>query len=215
MGDVVYVYTARQECRGASANEPGMEANDVIHVSAEFLQKQKMVPDCPNGWLLGTNMRTRQEGYFPGYFLVLNGTLRRSTATPEGKPPLAEQHYLNLGLVASSDSSPGQFGTYIQSCPLPAVWCIGEYCVVFILLLFAGDTADFVRVFAEVIVSVTYKILVVAVCLLFSLFSFFLLFFFCHPLLKDAVGGEEPSPLLSSASLKIVLLITNSFVRAT
>ncbi|XP_063875002.1 uncharacterized protein LOC135108168 isoform X2 [Scylla paramamosain] len=109
MGDVVYVYTARQECRGASANEPGMEANDVIHVSAEFLQKQKMVPDCPNGWLLGTNMRTRQEGYFPGYFLVLNGTLRRSTATPEGKPPLAEQHYLNLGLVASSDSSPGQF----------------------------------------------------------------------------------------------------------
>ncbi|KAK8389634.1 hypothetical protein O3P69_008965 [Scylla paramamosain] len=111
MGDVVYVYTARQECRGASANEPGMEANDVIHVSAEFLQKQKMVPDCPNGWLLGTNMRTRQEGYFPGYFLVLNGTLRRSTATPEGKPPLAEQHYLNLGLVASSDSSPGQFGS--------------------------------------------------------------------------------------------------------
>ncbi|MPC20521.1 hypothetical protein E2C01_013469 [Portunus trituberculatus] len=90
MGDV-YVYTARQECRGASANEPGMEANDVIHVSAEFLQKQKMAPDSPNGWLYGTNMRTRQDGYFPAYFLVLNGARRRSNATPEGKPPLAEQ----------------------------------------------------------------------------------------------------------------------------
>ncbi|XP_045102934.1 uncharacterized protein LOC123499235 isoform X2 [Portunus trituberculatus] len=129
MGDV-YVYTARQECRGASANEPGMEANDVIHVSAEFLQKQKMAPDSPNGWLYGTNMRTRQDGYFPAYFLVLNGARRRSNATPEGKPPLAEQPYLNLGLVVSSDSSPGQFGaprrmgfSSLQQSPIPQQHC--------------------------------------------------------------------------------------------
>ncbi|KAG0726996.1 hypothetical protein GWK47_035534 [Chionoecetes opilio] len=88
MGDVVYVYTARQGCWGNGGSEPGMEAKDVIHVSAEYLQMQKMTPDCPNGWLLGTNMRTRQEGYFPGYFLVLSGTRRRSTApAPAPAPP--------------------------------------------------------------------------------------------------------------------------------
>lgn len=64
--DVVYVYLARQACRGADPREPDMEINDVIHVSADFLHQQKMAPDSPNGWLLGTNMRTRQEGYFPG-----------------------------------------------------------------------------------------------------------------------------------------------------
>ncbi|XP_050705431.1 uncharacterized protein LOC126990828 isoform X2 [Eriocheir sinensis] len=115
--DIMYVYMARQGCRGASPSEPGMEMNDVIHVSADYLHQQKMAPESPNGWLLGTNIRTRQEGYFPGYFLMLNGTRRRSNAHPEPKPPLPSdsQPYVNFGVVAGTDSSPAPYGEFRET----------------------------------------------------------------------------------------------------
>lgn len=64
--DMVYVYVARQSYRGSGNNDPSMEVNDVIHVSTDYLHRQNIIPDNPDGWLRGTNLRTGQEGYFPG-----------------------------------------------------------------------------------------------------------------------------------------------------
>lgn len=64
--DIMYVYLARQSYVGTGNNEPSMEINDFIHVSKDFLYRQNIVPDNPDGWLYGTNLRTGHEGFFPG-----------------------------------------------------------------------------------------------------------------------------------------------------
>lgn len=62
----VFVYVARQSYKGTGKNDPSFEVNDVIHVTADFLHRQNINPESPDGWLLGKNVRTGQEGYFPG-----------------------------------------------------------------------------------------------------------------------------------------------------
>lgn len=69
--DIVYVYVARQSYRGTGNEDPCMEVNDVIHVTSEFLQRQNVIPDNPDGWICGVNIRTGQEGFFPGEFLIV------------------------------------------------------------------------------------------------------------------------------------------------
>ncbi|XP_053627867.2 serine/threonine-protein kinase Wnk [Cherax quadricarinatus] len=110
----VYVYMARQSYRGSGNNDPSMEVNDVIHVTAEFLHNQNIIPDNPDGWLFGINMRTGQEGYFPGYFLALSGIQQKATPqrrrpppTPDGKQPYNDnQGYMVLGRVSMPGEEP-------------------------------------------------------------------------------------------------------------
>ncbi|XP_042219309.1 phosphatidylinositol 3-kinase regulatory subunit alpha-like [Homarus americanus] len=103
--ETVYIYVARQSYRGSGNNDPSMEVDDIIHVSSEFLHRQNINKDKPDGWLYGVNMRTGQEGYFPGYFLLPNGTQirtmtprRRPPPLPDGKAPINDkQGYMHLG----------------------------------------------------------------------------------------------------------------------
>ncbi|KAK4287346.1 hypothetical protein Pmani_039581 [Petrolisthes manimaculis] len=86
-GDMVYVYVARQRYRSTKNNDPDMETNDVIHITADTLLRQNIAPDALDGWIAGVNVRTGQEGYFPGYLLVLNGSQARA-AVPRTRPPI-------------------------------------------------------------------------------------------------------------------------------
>ncbi|XP_047487567.1 uncharacterized protein LOC125038207 [Penaeus chinensis] len=110
----VFVYVARQSYKGTGKNDPSFEVNDVIHVTADFLHRQNINPESPDGWLLGKNVRTGQEGYFPGYFLVLNGSQLRM---PRCRPPPDisgnSQVYMNLGW--NSASSTGEDSGYISA----------------------------------------------------------------------------------------------------
>lgn len=67
-GDMVYVYVARQGYRSTGSNDPPMEPNDVIHITADTLLRQNIAPDALDGWISGVNVRTGQEGYFPGEY---------------------------------------------------------------------------------------------------------------------------------------------------
>ncbi|XP_071543394.1 phosphatidylinositol 3-kinase regulatory subunit alpha isoform X4 [Panulirus ornatus] len=118
--DIVYIYVARQSYRGTGNDDPCMEVNDVIHVTSEFLQGQNVVPDNPDGWICGVNIRTGQEGYFPGYFLTLNGTQsrtmnqrRRPILPTDAKPIFSDKQgllHLGRGPMACEDSSPAPYG---------------------------------------------------------------------------------------------------------
>ncbi|KAK7074976.1 hypothetical protein SK128_027412 [Halocaridina rubra] len=72
--DIMYVYVARQSINGQGSEYPDMEANDIIHIPGDFLLRQKENFENPLGWLWGCNIRTGQEGYFPGRLLFFNCT---------------------------------------------------------------------------------------------------------------------------------------------
>ncbi|XP_068231846.1 uncharacterized protein [Palaemon carinicauda] len=77
--DIMYVYVARQACKPTGSDYPALEVNDVVHVTSEFIHRQNVNVENPDGWIYGANLRTGQEGYFRGYCLVLNGTTHART----------------------------------------------------------------------------------------------------------------------------------------
>lgn len=64
--DMVYVYMARQGHRCAGPSVPTLEQSDMIYVSADVIHQRKLAPENPSGWVLGKNVYTNEEGYFPG-----------------------------------------------------------------------------------------------------------------------------------------------------
>ena len=67
----VLVYVARERYKTTSESYPSFEVNDIIHVSAEYLQRQNISPEKPDGWIYGMNIRTGQEGFFHGEKILL------------------------------------------------------------------------------------------------------------------------------------------------
>ncbi|XP_076036315.1 phosphatidylinositol 3-kinase regulatory subunit alpha isoform X2 [Oratosquilla oratoria] len=115
--NVVYIYVAKQGHHSMGDGELYFNVNDVIHVSSDVIRNASINPRIPEGWMYGVNLRTRQEGYFPGNFVGFSGTqpwIPELPRNPTGTQRRRQMHQIVPSLqppqLSSSSSSPHSLG---------------------------------------------------------------------------------------------------------
>ncbi|CAL4063243.1 unnamed protein product, partial [Meganyctiphanes norvegica] len=105
MEENVYTYVAGRAYQAPGAGEVCLEINDVVQVPESSMIHHNLNPEKPDGWVFGMNLRTRQEGYYPGWHLMLT---RRRPPPPHDMgimPPLDPQTSLSMRTPSISEES--------------------------------------------------------------------------------------------------------------
>lgn len=112
MGEIA-LYCSQYKYVKGDDSEISLEVGDILEVKKPFQFTLEGTEENPEGWILGRNQRTNENGYFPGTFVIYLRTETVAPPTPVPQRPVPRPDPIARNIEENNDSgyigSPGNF----------------------------------------------------------------------------------------------------------
>lgn len=111
MGEIAFYRSQYKYVKGDDS-EISLEVGDILEVKKPFQFTLEGTEENPEGWILGRNQRTNENGYFPGTFVEYLRTEVLAPPTPVPQRPVPRPEPIVRNIEENNDSgyvgSPGK-----------------------------------------------------------------------------------------------------------
>lgn len=103
MGEIAFYRSQYKYVKGYDY-ELSLEVGDILEVKKPFQFTLEGTEENPEGWILGRNQRTNENGFFPGTFVEYLRTEVLSPPTPVPQRPVPRPESVTRCVEESNDS---------------------------------------------------------------------------------------------------------------